>query len=223
MLSNLATYFFGGNEQDPAGQEPSLEVRESPEGVLVSNPAQGTHGLTMIVNGGQATNSNARLEKSISEDTEDEWVMVADTTHPDPLTLGSLSEPNPRPPTGSTGSSATPSESGDEDDGEMESPSMSIDQDPEIPGRPVALTRSARRLTSPFSCQSSASLSQMKAMRSAQVAKLKKSAKATTAKTIERKNKAVKNNQVSFSKKAFTNRNNLAIKAAGANKQLKQC
>ena len=93
-----------------------------------------------------------------------------------------------------------------------------VDNDSPIGPREIALTRSARRLTSPLSCPNGVSLPQMKALRSSQKAKQKNAVRQLTSKATDRHNKAVKirSNQP---KKAA----NMAIKASGLNKQLKQC
>ena len=164
--------------------------------------------------------------------TEEDWVLVAPSAAAaaTPLTLGSLNEvlPAPSPSTGgSTGSSASPSESGDDDDSPMElaaSPAAAVSAaDQQGQQQAVELSRSGRRLTSPFSCQNSVSLHQMKAMRSAQEAKQKRAGKSATAKAVAKKNKAVKNDGNSLKKQAFANRHQMSFKSAGCNKQLKQC
>lgn len=87
----------------------------------------------------------------------------------------------------------------------------------------MPLSRSARRLTTPFSCQR-VTLPQMKAMRAAQVSGQRKAAKGNTAKATERKNKAVKNEgSRNLSKKAANKKANLSFKSGGMNKHLKQC
>lgn len=165
-----------------------------------------------------AVQANTANDKSATEE-ECEWVLVApsSTDAPAALTLGSLNEVLPAPSTGSTGSSTSPSESGDE------SP---MDEEPtpaQAAAQTVALSRSGRKLTSPFSCQNSVTLQQMKAMRSAQESKQKRAGKSSTGKAVAKKNKAVKNDGSSLKKQAFANRHQMSFKSAGCNKQLKQC
>jgi hypothetical protein len=151
--------------------------------------------------------------------SEDEWVVVGGDVQP-ALTLGSLDEVAPRPSTGSTGSSATPSEAGGADD-EMVIVDNEDGDDHISEPREIALTRSARRLTSPLACPNGISLPQMKALRTSQKSKQKDAAKHLTSKATERHNKAVKirSNHPGKKNKAA----NLAIRASGCNKNLKQC
>lgn len=146
---------------------------------------------------------------------EEDWEIVGGDVQPS-LTLGSLDEVAPRPSTGSTGSSETPSEDGQDEAEDM----VIVESDsPQTSGpREIALTRSARRLTSPLSCPNGMSLPQMKALRSSQKSKQKNAVKQLTSKATERHNKAVKIRSNQPRKAA-----NMAIKASGLNKQLKQC
>ena len=153
-------------------------------------------------------------ERKTPTGNEDEWVVVGGDAQP-ALTLGSLDEVVPRPTTGSTGSSEAPSETGAEDE-DM----VVVEENPEG-AREITLTRSARRLTSPLSCPNGVSLPQMKALRASQKSKQKDASKHLNSKATERHNKAVKirsNHQGKRSKVA-----NLAVKASGFNKHLKQC
>lgn len=188
MFSNLASYIFGS----------SAEEENAPNATTTPPEA----------------NTQSRLQKTAS--SEDEWVVVGGDVQP-ALTLGSLDEVAPKPSTGSTGSSETPSESGDD-----EAMVVVEGDDLHTPGpREIALTRSARRLTSPLSCPNGISLTQMKALRSSQKSKQKDASKHLTPKATERHNKAVKirsNHQGKRNKAA-----NYSIKASGFNKNLKQC
>jgi len=163
---------------------------------------------TSIVTGEQPNTPNGN---------EEEWVVVGGDVQP-ALTLGSLDEVVPRPATGSTGSSEAPSETGaDEEMVIVEENQGDDDQGP----REITLTRSARRLTSPLSCPNGVSLPQMKALRASQKSKQKDASRHLTSKATERHNKAVKirsNHSGKRSKVA-----NLAVKASGFNKHLKQC
>ena len=207
MLSNLASYIFGANTETVTEGQQNHEV-------------------------GTAADKATASSLSRSQQEED-WEIVGGDVQPS-LNLGSLDEVAPRPSTGSTGSSETPSEVSFKisyfskgkfynlyilKDGEVED-MVIVDNSPSPPlgPREIALTRSARRLTSPLSCPNGVSLPQMKALRSSQKAKQKNAVKQLTSKATDRHNKAVKirSNQP---KKAA----NMAIKASGLNKQLKQC
>lgn len=190
MFSNIASYIFGGETSDN-------NTNQGPEATahVVSHPSQ-----------------------PALSDGEDEWVVVGGSGQP-PLTLGSLNEVNPRPPTGSTGSSAPESEVG-QDEAEP-----APEDQPQAPGsndaRQVALTRTERRLLGPFgSCPNNALLPQVKAVRASQKSAQKVKAKSLSSKALDKKNKAVKHQ--SHSKK-HPHSSNLAIRSAGINKQLKLC
>ena len=163
-------------------------------------------------------NGTSTVDQRKMPNGEDEWVVVGGDVQP-ALTLGSLDEVVPRPSTGSTGSSEAPSEMGVEED-EM----VIVEEnhgDDDQGSREITLTRSARRLTSPLSCPNGVSLPQMKALRASQKSKQKDASKHLNSKATERHNKAVKirsNHQGKRSKVA-----NLAVKASGFNKHLKQC
>lgn len=256
MFSSISSYFYGASEAEAEAAPPAApsSVSSDDEGVMVeAQPSLNLRpsGLTMVVNQGRkasppqqqvpsSSRGQGRPKKTANKpphakpslpsspaEAEDEWVMVGPNARNTPLTLGSLNEVLPTPTTGSTGSSTSPSESGDEGEAPMEAGSTSENEDESLVAggtpRAVTLSRSARRLTSPFSCQSSVTVHQMKAMRSAQVCKQKRSAKSATAKAVAKKNKAVKNEGTSLGKRAFANKHHLSLKSAGSNKQLKQC
>lgn len=190
MFSNLASYIFGGSNDEEANEE-------------AFNKAQ------------------AKVNSTAPPEAE-EWVVVGGEVQP-ALTLGSLNDVAARPTTGSTGSSEAPSEMEEDEDmvvvGPQDAPNL---QEAGAPSREITLTRSARRLTSPLACANGISLTQMKALRSAQKLKQKDSSKHVTTKATERQNKAVKirsNHAKSKQSKAA----NLAMKSAGFNKHLKQC
>lgn len=150
-------------------------------------------------------------------DQEEDWVVVGGDVQP-ALTLGSLDEVVPRPSTGSTGSSETPSETGAEEEDDM----IVVEEHGDDPSsREITLTRSARRLTSPLSCPNGVSLPQMKALRASQKSKQKDASKLLTSKATERRNKAVKIRSNHSGKK--NKMTNLSIKSSGFNKNLKQC
>ena len=206
MLSNLASYIFGANTETVAEGQQIHEVKAD-----------------------KATASSRKGQQ------DEDWEIVGGDVQP-PLNLGSLDEVAPRPSTGSTGSSETPSEVSNpfyffiflklfiysllyfSKDGQDDVEDMVVVDNVPIGPREIALTRSARRLTSPLSCPNGVSLPQMKALRSSQKAKQKNAVRQLTSKATDRHNKAVKirSNQP---KKAA----NMAIKASGSNKQLKQC
>ena len=206
MLSNLASYIFGANTETVAEGQQIHEVKAD-----------------------KATASSRKGQQ------DEDWEIVGGDVQP-PLNLGSLDEVAPRPSTGSTGSSETPSEVSNplfffnffklfiysllyfSKDGQDDVEDMVVVDNAPIGPREIALTRSARRLTSPLSCPNGVSLPQMKALRSSQKAKQKNAVRQLTSKATDRHNKAVKirSNQP---KKAA----NMAIKASGSNKQLKQC
>ena len=192
MFSNLASYIFGGSSE--ANNEEA------------------------------AFNDKAKVEVKANPNVgEDEWEIVGGDVQPS-LTLGSLNDVTARPTTGSTGSSEAPSEMEEDEDLVVipEEPSSNLQEAAGMPTREIALTRSARRLTSPLACPNGISLSQMKALRSSQKLKQKEGSKLMTSKASERQNKAVKIR----SNQSNTKRNkaaNLTIKSAGFNKQLKQC
>lgn len=112
MFSNLANYFFGGapegNEENPQGpgvaQDEPLIVSSS--GIPSSTPSKPEEPLP------------APSRPRDPECDSDDWVLVGGSSGRAP-TLGSLNEMTPRPVTGSTGSSAPPSENGDGEDSEM--------------------------------------------------------------------------------------------------------
>jgi len=194
MFSNLASYIFGESNDTPNESEAAFNNSE-----VKANPISST-----------------------TTEEECEWVVVGGEVQPS-LTLGSLNDVVARPTTGSTGSSEAPSEMEEDEDMVVVVPREEIatTSNPEGPGtsREIALTRSARRLTSPLACPNGISLSQMKALRSSQKSKQKDATKHVTSKASERQNKAVKirSNQSKRNKAAHP------IKSAGFNKQLKQC
>lgn len=206
MLSSLSSYIWGSAEEEAQQQQ---AVVEPPHGTPIP-----------------AVPAPARAKPSASRQgsqEEEDWVLVGSGVAKNAaLTLGSLNEINPRPSTGSTGSSNEPSEQGEEEDTE---PSDAQDVVPSAGGRPVNLTRSQRRLLTPFSGCLASTLPQRKAARAAQSSKQKRASKTNTAKATERGNKAVKYaGSASCSKKQGASRHNLAIKASGSfSKGLKQC
>merc|ERR1711997_1079675 len=115
--------------------------------------------------------------------------------------------------------SEAPSETGAEEEDDM----IVVEEHGDDPSsREITLTRSARRLTSPLSCPNGVSLPQMKALRASQKSKQKDGSKQLTSKATERHNKAVKirsNHSAGKGNKVA----NLAVKASGFNKHLKQC
>ena len=193
MFTNLTSYIFGGEE---AGNETG--ENQGPSG---STPHHSVNPMPPL------------------SDEEEEWVVVAGGNDQPSLTLGSLNEITPRPPTGSTGSSSTPS-----DDGIDVDPSPSELPQPEVnPNRQTGLSRMERKLTIPFgSCPNNGALSLpvIKGIRAAQKSRQKDKTKNLSAKATERHNKAVKNRNHGPKKNQSIH---LSLRSAGFSKQLKQC
>lgn len=194
MFSNISSYIFGG------------QVSENETG-----ENQGP--------GGSPSHYSGNPIPPLSEG-EEEWVVVAGGNDQPSLTLGSLNEMTPRPPTGSTGSSSTPS-----DDGIDVDPTSELPQEEEHPNvnRQAALSRTERKFAIPFgSCPNngSLSLSAIKGIRAAQKSRNKDKKKNLSAKAIERHNKAVKQRNQGPKKNQSAH---ASIKSAGINKHLKQC
>lgn len=114
MFSSISSYFFGGAEDG---------------GDSGDNPVGGGNGPLIISssssNPDNSTIPTPRTASNSTNGTEDEWVLVGrnaggrggnggGAAGGGVPTLGSLNDAIPRPTTGSTGSSASPSESGDE-------------------------------------------------------------------------------------------------------------
>jgi hypothetical protein len=147
--------------------------------------------------------------------SEDEWVLVEDRVPA--LNLGSL---NDIPLMGSTGSSEPSLDSEDSEDVPM-SDGAALPNG--TPREPVALTRTARRLTIPFgSLPKVTSLSDIQCVKASQSLKVKASGKHLTSKALERRNKAVKQ-QHGGSGSRKSKAPTMALRAAGASRQLKQC
>ena len=194
MLSNITSYIFGGQEtENETGQ------------------IQGS--------GGSPTPYSANPMPPLS-DGEEEWVVVAGGNEQPSLTLGSLNEITPRPPTGSTGSSSTPSDDGIDVDSTNELPQQ--DENPNS-NRQTGLSRTERKFAIPFgSCPNNGALSltAIKGIRAAQKSRNKDKKKNLSAKAIDRHNKAVKQrNQVPKKNQSA----HISLKSAGLNKNLKQC
>ena len=149
---------------------------------------------------------------------EEEWVLVGDGVPA--LNLGSLNDVIPRPALGSTGSSDPSLDSEDSGDVPMQD---GVPVGEGVHQEPVALTRTARRLTVPFgSLLGATSLSDIRCVRTSQGLKVKDSGKHLTSKALERRNKAVKHQHggsASRKGKAPT----MSLKASGSSRHLKQC
>ena len=183
--------------------------------------------LTNYIFGGESsgTEDNPNQGATVNpmpplSDGEDEWVVVAGANETPSLTLGSLNEITPRPPTGSTGSSSTPS-----DDGMDEGSTQELPQESETPhpNRQTGLSRTDRKLTIPFgSCPNNGALSlpEIKGIRAAQKSRVKDKKKNLSAKAIERHNKAVKHRNQGPKKNQVAH---LSLRSAGSKTQLKQC
>jgi len=194
MFSNITSYIFGGQEpEDGSGQT------QGPSGSPTHNSANPIPALS---------------------DGEEEWVVVAGGNEQPSLTLGSLNEITPRPPTGSTGSSSTPSDDGIDVDLSPELPQP--DENPNPSGQ-TAMSRTERKFAIPFgSCPNNGALSLpvIKGIRAAQKSRVKDNKKQLSAKATDRHNKAVKQRNQGSKKNQSAH---LSIKSAGINKQLKQC
>ena len=152
------------------------------------------------------------VAKPVEGVNEDEWVLVEDRVPA--LNLGSLNDVFTRASLGSTCSSSLDTEeSGDVpmQDGVGEGQAQ----------EPVALTRTARRLTISFgSLPHVTSLSDIRCVRASQSLRVKNSGKGLTSKALERRNKAVKQQGFGSCKsKAPT----MSLRASGARRCLKQC
>ena len=214
MFSNLTSYIFGGSEESP---NPDASVQ------------------------GQAVPPHAQTSPRGSN-SDDEWVVVGGGA-PN-LHLGPLNGP-PLPATGSTGSSETPSET----DVMVESDNAGGDglvlvemddtpyrrrvsaDDPSGDGhqrRDVALTRTGRRLATPFGSipgQAAATVATVKTLRSAQSLKVKEAGKPLSGKALERRNKAVRHpgNHHHGGGHKKNKGATMALRSAGCARQLKQC
>ena len=129
----------------------------------------------------------------------DDWVLVGESSGPAPGNLGGCLPPLP----GDSASSATSSSSSEAGDSTEE------------PGPVVA----AARQRQPTSLGQQAAKRELRREKSAQLVKQKNSGKAMTSKALNRANKTVYSS--AHKKQQF--RQNLNLKMAGANKNLKQC
>jgi hypothetical protein len=159
------------------------------------------------------TEQTAVVEKAASD--EEEWVLVGEGVPS--LTLGSLSDAMPRPSLGSTGSSDPSIDSEDSFDAPML-------EGEHRDATAVTLTRTARRLTVPFSSISGpTSLSDVRCVRAAQSLKQKESGKHLSSKALERRNKAVKHHSCGSNVRKSTKAPTMSLKASGSSRHLKQC
>jgi len=143
---------------------------------------------------------------------DEDWELVGEDAPAH--TLGSLADMAARPALGSTGSSDPSLDSEDSADALPAA---------EREGDGSALTRSGRRLTVPFgSLAGSASLAEVRSVRSAQSLKAKDSAKHLSAKALDRRNKAVKHHHAGHSARK-SKVPTMALKASGSSRHLKQC
>ena len=151
------------------------------------------------------------VAKPVEGVNEEEWVLVEDRVPA--LNLGSLNDVFTRASLGSTCSSSLDTE----DSGVPMEDGVAEGQAQE----PVALTRTARRLTIPFgSLPQVTSLSDIQCVRASQSLRVKNSGKGLTSKALERRNKAVKQQGFGSCKsKAPT----MSLRASGARRCLKQC
>lgn len=131
----------------------------------------------------------------------DDWVLVGESSNPAPGNLGGCLPPLP----GDSASSATSSASSEAGD------SAEVAE----PGPVVAASRQRQ----PASLSQQAAKRELRREKSAQLVKQKNSGKAMTSKALNRANKTVYSS--AHKKQQF--RQNLNLKMAGANKNLKQC
>ena len=145
--------------------------------------------------------------KPVRDTSPDDWVLVGETSSPAPGNLAGALPPLPGDSTPvSQSSSSSQSEAGD------------VDMDVVAAVAPAAVVTSPRQRHSITQHQAPRKET-LKHVKSAQLVKQKKSGKALTSKALNRANKTV----YSAGNKKHQFKQNLNIKMAGANKNLKQC
>jgi len=161
---------------------------------------------------GQGQDFNPTLPDNVKasrDQSPDDWVLVGETASPAPGNLTGALPPLPGNSTPSQSSSAS-SEAGDNE-------AVMVEAAPE-PAAVVAVTPSRHRQAS-VSIASYQAKKELKCVKSAQLLKQKNTGKALTSKALNRSNKTVYNQK----SKKHQFRQNLNLKMAGANKNLKQC
>jgi len=157
---------------------------------------------------GQGQEFNPTLPDNVKasrDQSPDDWVLVGETASPAPGNLTGALPPLPGDSTPCQSSSAS-SEAGDAE--------AAVTTAPE----PSAVTSSRHRQT-PVSIAAYQAKKELKSAKAAQLLKRKNSGKAMTSKALNRSNKTV----YSPKSKKHQFRQNLNLKMAGANKNLKQC
>lgn len=152
--------------------------------------------------GEEVATPEAGPRPQVSRDpSPDDWVLVGESASPAPGNLGGCLPPLPGDSASSAASSAS-SEAGD---------STEVAE----PGPVVAASRQRQ----PASLSQQSAKRELRREKSAQLVKQKNSGKAMTSKALNRANKTVYSS--AHKKQQF--RQNLNLKMAGANKNLKQC
>lgn len=147
----------------------------------------------------------ANRPEAIRDPSPDDWVLVGESPIPAPGNLGGCLPPLP----GDSSSAQTSSASSEVGDNEAEVTEVAE------PG-PVA---TASRQRQPASLGQQAVKRELRREKSAQLVKQRNSGKALTSKALNRANKTV----YSSAHKKQQVKQNLNLKMAGANKNLKQC
>ena len=141
------------------------------------------------------------------DQSPDDWVLVGESHGPAPGDLGGALPPLP----GSASSSETSSVAGEE-------PAPAAAAETEAAALPLAAPRHMHRAAVRIAQQ--AARREQRTVAAAQLTRQRNSGKALTSKALNRSNKAVYGHAGSKKQQC---RQNLNIKTAGANKNLKQC
>ena len=149
-----------------------------------------------------APEAGPRPQVTTRDPSPDDWVLVGESSSPAPGNLGGCLPPLPGDSVSSSATSSACSEAGDS--AEVAEPA------------PVV---AASRQRQPASLSQQAAKRELRREKSAQLVKQKNSGKALTSKALNRTNKTV----YSSANKKQQFRQNLNLKMAGANKNLKQC
>jgi len=146
--------------------------------------------------------------KVARDPSPDDWVLVGETAGPAPGNLAGGLPPLPGDSTPSQSSSSS-SVAGD----------VSIEADEAVMSGPEPASIVSGRQRHPTTSVSQTAKKELRTIKSAQLVRQKNSGKALTSKALNRANKTV----YSHGNKKQQFRQNLNIKMAGANKNLKQC
>lgn len=115
MFSNLASYIFGGTNAEAEGAAAPADAGSPVDPPLIISNTSSSIAPDAVLVDRPAPPPGERRQDASSTESEEDWVLVGGNNGRAP-TLGSLNEVSPRPPTGSTGSSATPSDDGMDDE-----------------------------------------------------------------------------------------------------------